>query len=187
MKKLLLVVMVGVALVALTACSTKASKEDCMAACKKISDLQKAIPTAAAKEDTTAKATDELDKKLKELQDQQAKTSEDLDKELTTKQAGLKKQADKIKLIEEFKVKKEDAAKAVAKMVQEVMEQKAQILKNIEDAKAKAELEAVKLAQETVNTCIDVCQKSGFSKKLTDCQKTATKFEDIGKCGSSAK
>lgn len=187
MKKLMLVVTVGVAIVALTACSSKASKEDCMAACKKISDLQKAATVAAPSEDMSAKATVELDNRVKELQDQQAKASEDLDKELAAKSAGLKKEADKVKVVEEIKAKKEAAAQALAKMVQELTEQKAQILKNIAEAKAKAADEAVKMAEGAVTGCIDVCLKSGFKKKYTDCQKNAAKFEDIAKCVSANK
>ncbi len=185
MKKFALAVTVGVAVVFMAACSMKASKDDCTAACKKISDLQKAATMAAPSDDTSAKATEALDAKVKELQDQQVKSAEDLDKEMAAKQAGVKKEADKVKIADEFKVKKEDAAKASAKMIQEIMDQKAQILKNIEDAKAKADAEAVKMAEEAVTSCVDVCLKSGFKKKYTDCQKNAMKFEDIAKCVGS--
>ncbi len=185
MKKLTLVVTVGVAVVFMAACSMKASKEDCMAACKKISDLQKAATVAAPSEDTSAKATEALDAKVKELQDQQVKSGEDLDKEMASKVASVKKEADKAKIAEEYKAKKEEASRASAKMMQEIMDQKAQILKNIEDAKIKAEAEAVKMAEEAVTSCVDVCLKSGFKKKYTDCQKNAAKFEDIAKCVGS--
>jgi hypothetical protein len=194
MRKFLACAVVAVASLALVACAPKATKEQCNAACQKMSELTSAAKPKAAMDDPIKKIDSDFAPKIQDLMKQKEAAVGAIEKEKADKIAAIEKKAPKkgkrppkldadIKKVTDEYAKKIDAkSQEFDPQLQKLNKDKADAIKAAQDAKAKdAEKEKTEM-QTIVNTCTDNCVKQGVKKNVIDCQMKAGSLDECAKC-----
>jgi len=182
MKKVLFVTLVVTVAVVMMACAPKATTDDCNNACQKFAELESAANPPAPIPNPVQGVNEQFAKKHADLQKQIADAVAVFDKEMADKLAKVKKDKDKAKITDEYKVKKDAKTKEFAPQMDQLMKDREQTLKAAQGAYEKAQQEAKAAQDQKVQDCSTKCVADGTSKPKTDCQSAAATLDDFNKC-----
>ena len=181
-KVLVLAVVLAVSAFVLVSCAPKATQDDCNASCRKMADLDKMANPAPAGDDPVAAIEAKYQQQTTDLQTKQTADVQAIDTELQDKLAGVKKDADKTKLTEEYNAKKDAKAQEYTTQFQALNEKKAGEIKTAGEEKAKMDAQKKADEERKITACADQCVQGGTKKATTDCQSQAASLEAYNAC-----